>query len=129
MEKYRSMRVAYFTDNLDLTPDEAEKFWPLYNKYDNQKEELRNNRRMIMREYHQEGREITEEEAEVFTDRHIEMKQKDIEVDIEFHKELKTVLTANKIMQFYITEVQFREYMLKRIREDRGNAGRGHGRQ
>ena len=27
MEHYRSMKIAYFTDNLEFSPEEAEKFW------------------------------------------------------------------------------------------------------
>ncbi len=125
MEKYHSMKIAYFTDNLDLTPAEAEMFWPLYNKYEKQKGELRGKRKLRQNERNQEGKELTEKEAEVIVDQHIETRRKELELDIEFHKELKTVLPATKILKLYITEVQFREYMLKRIREDHGGAGGG----
>ena len=30
-DKIKSMKVAYFTDKLNLTSEEAEKFWPVYN--------------------------------------------------------------------------------------------------
>ena len=128
MEKYRSIKIAYFTDNLELTPNEAEIFWPLYNKYDQQKEEIRRERRKKSKEFSQQGDLFTEQEAEEIIDNHIEMRQKEMELDMEFHKELKAVLPAKKIMKFYITEVQFREYMLRRIREDHGNEVPGRGR-
>jgi hypothetical protein len=32
-EMLQSLRIAYITKQLDLTPGEAEKFWPVYNKY------------------------------------------------------------------------------------------------
>jgi len=32
-EKIESFRIAYFTEKLDLSPAEAETFWPLYNEY------------------------------------------------------------------------------------------------
>ncbi len=129
MERYRSMKIAYFTENLQLTPEEAEKFWPLYNQLEQEKDQLRKNRRMRSREFSKQAEELTEEEAEEIIDNHMEIRQKEIQLDLEFHNELKKILPAKKIMEFYITEVQFREYMLQRIREERGEPHRGPGRQ
>ena len=35
-EKIQSLKIAFITQKLQLTPDEAEKFWPIYNQYDNE---------------------------------------------------------------------------------------------
>lgn len=32
-DKIRSLEIAYLTKQLQLTPDEAEKFWPVFNQY------------------------------------------------------------------------------------------------
>ena len=32
-EKIRAYKIAYLTDKLNLTENEAQKFWPFYNKY------------------------------------------------------------------------------------------------
>src|SRR6187402_2660825 len=40
-EQIRAMKVAFFTTELDLTSSEAEKFWPIYNVYDDKQFELR----------------------------------------------------------------------------------------
>lgn len=125
MEQYKNMKIAYFTENLELTPEEAEKFWPVYNKFNDQKDVLRRNRSMRHRNNSDDGKKLTEEEAEVVIDQLIETRQKELVLDVEFHKELKTILPATKIMNFYITEVKFREYMLKRLRQERGNSGSG----
>lgn len=37
-ERMRSLEIGYLTKELKLTPEEAEKFWPVYNKY---KQELK----------------------------------------------------------------------------------------
>lgn len=33
-EKLEAAKVAFITNRLNLTPEQAERFWPLYNKYD-----------------------------------------------------------------------------------------------
>lgn len=35
----QALKVAFITKELELTPDEAEKFWPVYNQYDKEMEE------------------------------------------------------------------------------------------
>jgi len=35
-EKIQSLKIAFITQKLQLTPDEAQKFWPIYNEYDNE---------------------------------------------------------------------------------------------
>ncbi|MGH2566044.1 MAG: hypothetical protein ACRDE8_00835 [Ginsengibacter sp.] len=35
-EKIQSLKIAFITQKLQLTPEEAQKFWPVYNEYDNE---------------------------------------------------------------------------------------------
>ena len=119
-ERFRSMRIAFFTEKLELTTEEAEKFWPLYNEFEKNREELIKNSRMRSREFSLQAEELSDQEAEEIINQHIETRKKELQLDIEFHNELKKILPPKKIMQLYITEVQFREYMLRRIRDERG---------
>lgn len=40
-EQIKSLKVAFLTEQLQLTTDEAEKFWPIYNAFDDKQFELR----------------------------------------------------------------------------------------
>ena len=40
-EKIKAFKVSFLTTELELTPTEAEKFWPIYNAYDDKQLELR----------------------------------------------------------------------------------------
>lgn len=35
-EKIQALKIAFITQKLQLTPEEAQKFWPVYNEYDNE---------------------------------------------------------------------------------------------
>lgn len=124
MEEYRAMKIAYFTENLGLTSQEAEKFWPLYNKYEQDKAELRKNRMVRSKEFAEKADQLSEEEAEEIINKHIENRKKELQLEIQFNADLKKILPAKKIMMLYITEVQFREYMLRQLREHRGDPDR-----
>lgn len=40
-EQIKGLKVAFFTAELNLSSQEAEKFWPIYNAYDNKQFEIR----------------------------------------------------------------------------------------
>ena len=40
-DKIKAFKTAYITNALELTVDEAEKFWPIYNAYDKKHHEIK----------------------------------------------------------------------------------------
>ncbi|MES2410804.1 MAG: sensor of ECF-type sigma factor [Bacteroidota bacterium] len=40
-EQVKALKVAFITDELALTPDEAAKFWPLFNAFEDKQKEIR----------------------------------------------------------------------------------------
>jgi len=51
-ERLEALKIAYITKRLDLSPEEAQKFWPIYNQYaeelkQTRKEAIRNNKSEI----------------------------------------------------------------------------------
>ena len=39
-EKIKALKVAYLTEQLNLTSSEAEKFWPIYNRFEKERYKL-----------------------------------------------------------------------------------------
>jgi hypothetical protein len=51
-ERLEALKIAYITKRLDLSPEEAQKFWPIYNQYAEElktarKDAIRNNKSEI----------------------------------------------------------------------------------
>src|SRR4051812_49305516 len=44
-ERIESMKIGMITQRLNLTPEEAKVFWPVYNKYSAELQEIRKDRR------------------------------------------------------------------------------------
>jgi hypothetical protein len=44
-EKIQSLKIAFITQKLQLTPEEAQKFWPVYNQYQGDVRNLQLNRK------------------------------------------------------------------------------------
>ena len=124
MEKFRSMKIAFFTEKLELTTAEAEKFWPLYNQFESDRREYTRHRHRRSNNLEEQLANMTDQEAEKMADDMILARKKEVELSEAFHKDLKDIFPPKKVMKYYITEHQFREYMLRKIRDERrGRSG------
>ena len=65
--KVKALKIAYITEELDLTTEEAQKFWPIYNAFDDKQSELRHEKmRAILDRYEPENIEkLSEKEVKV----------------------------------------------------------------
>jgi hypothetical protein len=63
-EQIKSMKVAFLTNELDLNSSEAEKFWPIYNSFEEKEFELKHLKmRSFIKRYREGKDKITEKEA------------------------------------------------------------------
>lgn len=114
MEKFKTEKVAFITEKVDLTVEEAQKFWPLYNEYQDKRDELIRSKRF---EYGHNNQDMTSEELEKMVDNRVEQELKLAEMKLEFHKEVKKVIPVEKVVKLYKAENEFMNHMLNRIRE------------
>lgn len=124
MEKYKAEKVAFITEKLNLTVEEAQKFWPAYNEYENKRNELIKSKRMDGRgRGHQD---MTSAEMEKMVDNKIEQELQLAQLKLEFHKKVKKLIPIEKVVGLYRAENEFMNHMLNRIRENgRGRRSRG----
>lgn len=127
-EKIKSWKVAFFTEQLDLTPSEAEKFWPVYNEYEDKLEELRKKRRQERKIAKDNLDEMDDKEIEALVDSEMSYRQKELDLQKEYHSKFKSVLSARKVAKLYAAEEQFKVILVKRMQELKGNKpGKGGG--
>lgn len=107
--------IAFITKQLELTPEESQKFWPVYNKYQDEMKEIRKERRDMMRE----GRdgERTEKELDALMLKNFDFKEKEVNIERRYHGEFKAVLPIKKIGKLYIAEEEFKRHLLGKMRK------------
>jgi len=120
-EKYYSQKIAFITDAMDLSPEEAAAFWPLYNDFESKKKDLLGSIGSYRMEIIGRFNELTDDEArealEVF---HSHMKDMNA-LTIEYQIKYLEVVPAKKVLLLLKAEKDFRRSMLKRL----GNRKRG----
>jgi hypothetical protein len=100
-----AQKIALISTKLELTPDEAQKFWPVYNEYESKKKQLnenfRNNREKKKHE------EMSTAEIDNLMMAQIEFEQKKLDLKKEYVSKFKTVLPTEKVARLYMIENRF----------------------
>lgn len=117
-EQIKAMKVAFLTTELDLTSNEAEKFWPIYNAFDDKQFELKHqNRRGSYRNMDDELNKLSEKEATLLLNQ-IESNEEEIyQLRKKFISNLKGALPAVKIIKLRKAEEDFNRKLLQKYRE------------
>lgn len=121
-QKIESLKIAYLTEKLMLTTEEAQRFWPVYNKY----KELKNSESKKFRDNCSFNRidvdsinKLSDKEASSLADGAIIHSQKMLDINKLYHKELKSVLPVKKVLMFYKFEREFKRWLLEEMRDNR----------
>ena len=118
-ENIEAMKIAFITTKLDLTPEEAQKFWPVYNQYNDKINEMRKQQRMDDRENKKNFDELTDKDIEEDIDADLAFKQKELDMQKEYTKKLKTVLPIRKISKLYEAENQFKKVLIEKLKDNK----------
>lgn len=118
-EKYRSEKVAFLTTNLNLTPEEAQKFWPVYNQMDKEKSDAQKKRRELEHKVRDAGESLSDKEITLLTREFAGNMKKEGALMEKYNEEFLKILPPKKVLKLYQVENEFRMYMFKKYRENR----------
>ncbi len=117
--EYAQQQREFITRNAELTSDEADAFFPIFNELQQKKRELNRETRRFMREAAGPG--ATDEQSLKAIDAQAETNIKIAELEKEYLQKFKEVLPATKILKVQNAEEQFNSQMLKDIQQSRGH--------
>jgi hypothetical protein len=116
-DKIKSLKIAFISQKLALTSEEAEKFWPVYNKYDEKimaLKEAQMKLRLDKRNSSDEDALKKIEEAEAIESEVMLLKKK-------MRAELIPIITAEKVVTLERLEHDFHRKILEKLKGRKGN--------
>lgn len=122
-DNIEAMKIAFLTTKLDLTPEEAQKFWPVYNQYNDKLQELRKKRRSDERDAKKNFEDLTDKEIEQAIDNDLAFRQKELDLQKEYNTKFKAVLPIKKVSRLYAAEEQFKRVLIDRLKDNKGEKG------
>ncbi len=115
-ERVRSEKVAFLTEEIDLTESEAQVFWPIYNQI---QKEQRDNFEAVRKAYEamakgvQEGK--SEKEMEKLVKAYIDAQDQSRGFETKYLTKLLKALPADKVARYYLAEEKFRHQQIGRL--------------
>lgn len=113
-DRVEAFRIGFITEKLQLTPEESQTFWPLYNEYRKKQKELRSR--------DTKAKDIglmSDAEIEKYIDIQLSNAQAEVELQKKLYGDLRKVLPMRKIARLLTTEREFNNRLLQTIAQRR----------
>ncbi len=119
--RMESIRIGIITSRLNLKPDEAEKFWPLYNEYRKKLDRILADRMQII-----ESRYIPEDsisnisdaEAEKILGSILKLNDEYAQTQADYYNRFRKLIGPKRTLDLYLAEVQFKRAIVRELREN-----------
>lgn len=122
LERIRTMKIAFISDRLNLSPAQAELFWPVYNNYEADLKEIRQHFRQ---EKNNSTQNINDEVARRQLDDNLDLQENMIDLRKKYKNEFLKVISPTQLLDLFNAEKDFRQILMKELqnrRERNGNA-------
>lgn len=115
LEKLNNYKIGFFTKKLNLTSAEAEKFWPVYNDYQSQRNQIQTEKLKLNRNFNQNENSLSDAQLEEMGDKYVDCLVRESNLAVTFHKKLKEVLSPAKVLLYYQAENQYKIQLLNEL--------------
>lgn len=112
-DKIEALKVSFITGKVNLTPNEAQSFWPLYNEYNDKIKYARKNFRQL---YGNVTDFKTDKEAEEYLNAEVKLRQTEVDLQKEYFDKFKKILGAKKTGLLRRAEEEFKKEIIKTIK-------------
>ena len=120
-EQVKALKVAFITTELNLTPEEAAKFWPLFNAFEDKQQEIRKQKMKAFLDRKDDNTidKLSEKEAATLLTQMESTEDELYQLKKKFVANLKGVLPSTKILKLKKAEEQFSKKLLQQYRDNK----------
>ncbi|MDJ1482151.1 Spy/CpxP family protein refolding chaperone [Cytophagaceae bacterium YF14B1] len=115
-ESLESERVAFLTNKMKLTAEQAKQFWPVYNEFEKEKEQ---SQQLALQARNSIKSGSSEEEIKNVLKQLIELRQKEVDTMRRQVDKFLKILSSRQVAMFYKGEIDFRRKIIREWREQR----------
>jgi hypothetical protein len=112
-KRIEAMRIAFITQRLNLTSEEAQQFWPVFNQFSEKMQQIKGPKSDTALE------DMSDADAEKMILSEFDKESKELELKKEYFQKLKKVLPVRKVAKLYRAERDFKNELVKYLKEAR----------
>ena len=118
-EQIKALKTAFITTELELTSAEAEKFWPIYNTFEEKQFEIRYKKLRSLNQQLVDNNEekFTDQMAQQLLNQYENNEEELYQLRKKFNKDLCTVFSPKKVLLLKKYEDDFNRNLLRQMRE------------
>lgn len=124
MSQIENAKIAYITEKISLTQDQAQRFWPVYNEYSSKRREL-----------HHTMRKLRTDDQNTLSDAQIKenllkvlaLRQQEVDLEKDYFTKFQKVLSIRQVGNLFRAESQFTKEVLRRVADQPGGPPAGPG--
>lgn len=105
-------KIAFITNRVTLTQDQAQKFWPLYNEFSNHRREINRHGRLLRRNV-TEG--MTDQQLRDSFNQSFLVRQQELNLEKEYFEKFQKVISLRQVARLYLAERDFTKEVIKRV--------------
>ena len=129
-ERIESMKIGFLTSEMDLTPEEAQNFWPVYNKA---QEEMHEAMHKVMKAFGEMDRAIrdgkSDKEISSLVHAYTSALSASKGLEEKYAKAYEKVISPTKVAKLFVGEEKFRMQQIRKLGSPDGRSGDGKGQQ
>ena len=116
IELIKTKKIAFMTEQIGLTSQEAEKFWPVYNELEKQRFMLMDKKKELEEKSESPKPEMNDVDYRKLATEIASTHAKEGKLIEEYNLKLLNILPAEKVVKLYRAEGKFRAYLMHEFR-------------
>ena len=114
-EKIEQLKIAFITTELDLTTEEAEAFWPIYNEMNTKVREEKKARKKLAKDLRDNLETLSEEDIKTKTTSALDSDITIATLKKEYNEKIASIIGYKKATKLLSLEVRFKRELLKKL--------------
>jgi len=119
-DKIKSLKIAFITQRLNLTPKEAQSFWPIYNEHQSKKESLFKEERFEIGSEIKNLDALSDARASELLVRMQKLEEEKYKVEKSYIERISKTISAKKTILLMRSEEDFKRQLIKQYRNKKG---------
>ncbi len=118
-QNIQNAKIAFISEKLSLTSEQSQKFWPIYNQLEAERDNLREKSRALRS---QNLEAMSDSEIRAALNNRLNWRQEEIDLDKQYMEKFTRVISVRQLAALYRNEREFYKVLLKKL--DAGQNGR-----
>jgi hypothetical protein len=114
-EKIEAFKIAFFTERLQLTPEESKAFWPIFNQFENERDALKDKYDLD----NQKLELLSDKDVEAAIMQHMDMEEQLVKLRRDYTRRFMEVLPIRKVAMLQRIDNDFKRALLEEIKKRR----------